>query len=63
MHTNALRRLPHAGYRNSLFVVAAVFGLINLIAILQNKPTMKVAVLLHGGVAAAGLVMVLAYVT
>lgn len=45
-----------------VFVVAAVFGLVNLIAILQNKPTPKVSVFLHGGIAAVGLLMVVVYV-
>ncbi len=42
-----------------LFVVAAIFGLMNLIPILQNKPTQKPSVFIHGGVAAVGLLLVI----
>ncbi len=42
-----------------LFVVAAIFGLINLIPILKNRPTSKPSVFVHGGVAAVGLLLVI----
>ncbi len=42
-----------------LFVVAAVFGLVNLIPILKNKPTPKPTVFIHGAVAAVGLLLVI----
>ncbi len=42
-----------------LFVVAAIFGLINLIPILKNRPTPKPSVFIHGGVAAVGLLLVI----
>jgi hypothetical protein len=45
-----------------VFVVAAVFGLVNLFAIFQNRTTPKVSVFLHGGIAAVGLLMVIVYV-
>ncbi len=42
-----------------LFVVAAIFGLMNLVPILKNKPTPKPSVFIHGGVAAIGLLLVI----
>lgn len=45
-----------------LFVLAAVFGLIVLTAILRNKPTPKPAVFIHGGVAVIALLLVIFYV-
>ncbi len=42
-----------------LFVVAAVFGLMNLIPILKNKPAPKPSVFIHGGFAALGLLCVI----
>jgi len=42
-----------------LFIIAAVFGLITLVAILKNSPTSRSTVLMHGAVAAAGLLIVL----
>ena len=44
-----------------LFIVAAVFGLINLIALLEERPTHNRVVLLHGLIAAAAIVLVLIY--
>jgi len=44
-----------------LFVLAAVFGLVALTAILKNKPTPKPAVFIHGGLAAIALVLVILY--
>lgn len=43
----------------ALFVLAAVFGLIVLTAILRNKPTPKPVVFIHGGVAATALLIVI----
>lgn len=43
------------------FVVAAIFGLIILTAILNDKPTPKSAVFTHGPLAATGLVLLLIY--
>lgn len=45
-----------------LFVIAAIFGLIILTAILQDKPTPKPAVFTHGPIAATGLILVLIYI-
>ncbi len=45
----------------ALFVLAAVFGLVALTAILKNKPTPKPAVFIHGGLAAIALVLVILY--
>ncbi len=42
-----------------LFVVAAIFGLVNLLPILQSKPAPKSSVFIHGGVAALGLLLVI----
>ena len=42
-----------------LFVLAAIFGAVALIAILKNKPTPKPAVFIHGGVAAIALLLVI----
>ncbi len=42
-----------------LFVVAAVFGLFNLIPILRNKPAPRPTVFIHGGIAALGLLCVI----
>lgn len=43
----------------ALFVIAAIFGLIILNAILNNTPTPKPVVLIHGGVAVAALLIVI----
>lgn len=45
-----------------LFVLAAVFGLIVLTAILRNKPTPKPAVFIHGGIAVIALLIVIFYI-
>jgi hypothetical protein len=45
-----------------LFVLAAVLGLIVLIAILRNKPTPKTVVFIHGTVAAIALLLVIYYI-
>ena len=42
----------------ALFVLAAVFGLINLFAILTNRPTPKPAVFIHGALAVVALLIV-----
>ena len=44
-----------------LFAIAAIFGLIILTAILQDRPTPKPAVFAHGPIAATGLILVLFY--
>lgn len=44
-----------------IFAAAAVFGLINLIAILTNKQTAKPAVYLHGLFAAIALVLLIVF--
>jgi hypothetical protein len=44
-----------------LFILAAVFGLIILIAILQDRPTIKVSVLLHGSIALVAIMLVIIY--
>jgi len=44
-----------------LFVLAAVFGLILLTAILKDKPTPKPVVFIHGGVAVVALSLVIFY--
>lgn len=44
-----------------LFVIAAIFGLIILTAILKDRPTPKSAVFTHGPIAATGLILVLIY--
>ena len=44
-----------------LFAVAAVFGLMNLIAILKSTATNKAVVYTHGLVAATGLVLLIVY--
>ncbi len=44
-----------------LFIIAAVFGLVLLIAILQNRPTHKGAMLLHGSIALFAIVLVIIY--
>ncbi len=48
-------------YSIILFVLAAVFGLVALTAILKGKPTYKPAVFLHGALAAVALVLVVLY--
>ncbi|MGE5693411.1 MAG: hypothetical protein ACM3YF_06485 [Candidatus Zixiibacteriota bacterium] len=45
----------------ALFVLAAVFGLFALLAILKNQPTPKPAVFAHGAIAAIALILVIAY--
>lgn len=42
-----------------VFLLAAVFGLFILARVLQNKPTPKPAVIIHGPIAAVGLVLVI----
>ncbi len=42
-----------------LFLIAAVFGLMTLIAVLKNNPTSRPTVLIHGAVAAIALLIVL----
>jgi hypothetical protein len=44
-----------------LFIVAAVFGLIILTAILRNQPTPKPVVFIHGPIAATALLLVIIY--
>ncbi|VVC75384.1 hypothetical protein AQUSIP_06740 [Aquicella siphonis] len=44
-----------------LFIIAAIFGLIVLTAILKDKPTPKPAVFTHGPIAATALVIVIIY--
>lgn len=44
------------------FVVAAIFGLIILTAILKGRPTPKPAVFIHGPLAATGLILVLIHI-
>lgn len=46
-----------------LFILAAVFGLIALLAILKNKPTPKPAVFIHGGLAAFALILLILFTT
>lgn len=45
----------------ALFILAAVFGLFALLAILKNQPTPKPAVFAHGAIAAIALILVIAY--
>lgn len=45
-----------------LFVLAAVFGLIVLTAILRNRPTPKPVVFIHGGVATIALLIVIFFI-
>ncbi len=45
-----------------LFVFAAVFGAIVLLAILSNKPTPKPVVIIHGTLAGIGLLLAVTYV-
>lgn len=44
-----------------LFVIAAIFGLIVLIAILKDRPTPKPAVFTHGPIAALALIITIVY--
>lgn len=44
-----------------LFIIAAIFGLIILTAILRDEPTPKPVVFTHGPIAATGLILVLVY--
>lgn len=44
-----------------LFIIAAIFGLIILTAILKNNPTPKTIVFTHGPIAATALILVLIY--
>lgn len=44
-----------------LFIIAAIFGLIVLTAILKDKPTPKPAVFTHGPIAAIALIIVIIY--
>jgi len=45
-----------------LFVLAAIFGLIVLTAILRDKPTPKPVVFIHGTVAAIALLLVIYFI-
>ena len=45
-----------------LFVIAAVFGLILLIAILRNQTTPKPVVFIHGGFAVMALLLVILFI-
>jgi FtsH-binding integral membrane protein len=45
-----------------LFVLAAVFGLILLTAILRNQPTPKPVVFIHGGLAVTALLLVIFFI-
>ncbi len=45
-----------------LFVVAALFGLVLLAAILRDRPTYKPVVFIHGTIAAIALLILLVYV-
>src|SRR5262245_15156761 len=44
-----------------LFLIAAIFGLIILTAILKNQPTPKSIVFTHGPIAALALILVIIY--
>jgi hypothetical protein len=44
-----------------LFFVAAVFGLVLLIAILQDRPTHKVAMTMHGCIAVLAIALIVIY--
>lgn len=44
-----------------LFIIAAMFGLIILTAILKDRPTPKPVVFTHGPIAATGLILLLIY--
>jgi hypothetical protein len=44
-----------------LFIIAAIFGLIVLTAILKDKPTPKPAVFTHGPIAAIALIIAIIY--
>jgi len=46
-----------------LFAIAAVFGLMNLIAVLQSRSTNKAVVYTHGLFAAVALVLLIVYAT
>ena len=46
-----------------IFAIAAVFGLMNLIAILKSQETRKPVVYIHGLLAATALVLLIAYAT
>ncbi|MEO8400341.1 MAG: hypothetical protein ABI597_00920 [Gammaproteobacteria bacterium] len=46
----------------ALFVLAAVFGLVLLTAILRNRPTPKPVVFIHGTVAVIALLIVITYI-
>jgi len=45
----------------ALFIIAAIFGLIILTAVLKNQPTPKLMVLMHGTFAFIALLMMIAY--
>lgn len=45
------------------FLLAAIFGLIILTYVLQDKETPKAVVLLHGGAAALGLLLLIIHAT
>ncbi|MCL9683026.1 hypothetical protein [Legionella maioricensis] len=44
-----------------LFIIAALFGLIILTAVLQDRPGHKMVVYLHGIIAATALILVIIY--
>ncbi|RUR05885.1 hypothetical protein [Legionella sp. km772] len=44
-----------------LFLLAAVFGLALLVAVLQDRPTQKAALFLHGALALAAISCVIVY--
>ena len=50
------------GIAIGLFIIAAMFGLFILFAVLQDRPTPKGAVFTHGPLAAAALIIVLYYI-
>lgn len=45
-----------------LFVIAAVFGLIIFTKIMQDRPTPKLTVIIHGGLSLIALLIVIYYV-
>lgn len=44
-----------------LFIIAAIFGLVVLTAVLKNEPTPKLAVFIHGPLAAIALIIIIVY--
>lgn len=49
-------------YAIGLFVLAALFGLILVTAVLKDKPTPKPVVFIHGGVAVIAVLLVIYYI-